>query len=250
MRMTPNTRSFSIPCWGLFLGLTLISTDIRKTVAAENFPTSIQGEKLSLNGGETKLGAGHWAEPEKCWRTVGELMKSALPPADASGKRPGVVLVVNLEGRAPWGALKALLMASSALGLTEAKINFGKPGNHVNLALPGADPGSGTVVPFPLVTGETGKAMTENGGRKIEVTAALVLGLVKQQPQATVGVQAAPDLGAERVVECLRLLAEAKAAAVAFLPVKEITAQDAADRKLAKDAVERAFEGGLGGLGK
>ena len=218
--------------------------------AEERFPASIQGDKLTLNGGETKLGAGHWAEPEKCWRTVGELMKSALPPANSAGQRPGVVFSVNLDGKAPWGALKALLMAASALGLTEAKVHYGAPGNYALVALPGADPKAGTVVSFPLYAGEAGKVVTENGGRKLEVSAALAQGLVKQQPNATVSVEAAPGLSAERVIECVRLLVAAKAAAVAFLPVQEITATEEAERKKVKAAIERAFEGGLGGLGK
>ena len=218
--------------------------------AETNLVTSIQGDQLSINGGETRLGAQNWAEPEKTWRTVGELIKSAVPPADASGRRAGVTLVVSLDAKAPWGALKSLLLAAAGLGIPQAKLNHGKPGNHDLLALPGADPGAGTLLAFPLADGEGEKVLTENGGRKMEVTPVLAQGLVKQQPKATVALQIRNALPAVKALVAIRVLQEVKAAGVAFLPVKEISSTESAAQQEAKDAVDRAFQGGLGGLGK
>lgn len=238
---------------GTILFLTWCSLgSMGKSLAAEDFSASIHGDLLCLNKGETRLGAAQWAEPEKSWRTVGELMKSALPPADAAGMRPGLTLVVSIDEKAAWGALKALLMASSALGLSQARVNVpGKPDAHVMLDLPGADPALGETVDLPLAAGAQGSLMTENGGRKVECTAALLQGLVKQLPKATVRVQAPASLPALKVLGILRVLSrDAKAAAVAYLPVKEITPLEAAGRKEVQDAVERAFQGGLGSQGK
>lgn len=221
-------------------------------LAADTFKANLTGNKLSLNGGETRLGAEQWATPDESWRTVAELMKSALPPADAAGKRAGLTLVVDLDDAAPWGGLKALLMAAAAAGLPKAQVNVpGKPGAHVMLDLPGADPGTGEVVELPLFEGPDGNVQTENGGKKMACSQALMAGLVKQLPKATIYATAVPKLQAVKVLGILRALRDdARAAAVAYLPVKQLTPKETSDRKEAQDAVNRAFEGGLGGLGK
>ncbi|MCZ7647096.1 MAG: hypothetical protein M5U26_17875 [Planctomycetota bacterium] len=213
--------------------------------------TDFQGDTFKINHNATELGAANWAEPEKTWRTVGELIKSAVPPANAEGRRPDVVLVTGIDEGTPWGALKSLLMAASGLGIPQARVNVpGKPGAHILLPLPGADPTQGETVDFPLFAGPDG-ALTENGGKKLKVTQALLGGLVKQLPDATVNVKAAPELKALQVVAVLRMLVqEVKPKAFAYLPVKQITPEEAAGRKEAEDSVNRAFEGGLGGLGK
>ena len=205
-------------------------------------PVAFRGNTLLINQQETKLGAAQWESPEKNWGTVGEMLKTALPPANAQGMRPGTVVDVTLDEKAPWGGLKCVLMASSALGIPEAQVRL--PGNRtVPLALPGAE-AKGQVVDLPLFAGKA-VAQTENGGRKMDCTAALLNGLVKQLPQATVQVKAGPKVPASQVVVALKGLADARAAAVAYLPVKEITPKEMADRKETKDAVDRAF-GGLG----
>ena len=38
--------------------------------ASETLKTAIHGDTLLVNDNEMKLGAGHWAEPEKSWRSV------------------------------------------------------------------------------------------------------------------------------------------------------------------------------------
>src|SRR5579862_1085103 len=86
---------------------------------SETLKTALHDDTLLVNGNAMKLGAGHWAEPEKSWRTVGELIKSAVPPADANGKRDAILLV-ELDGKASWGALKTLLIATANLGLSKA----------------------------------------------------------------------------------------------------------------------------------
>lgn len=220
--------------------------------ATEGLKTSISGDKLTINGGETKLGAAQWATPENSWRTVGELMKTVLTPADAKGKRTGFAFSVDIDEKASWGALKAVLMAAAASGIDKARVNVpGKPDAHVMLDLPGADPAAAEHVDLPLSNGTGGNLNTENGGAKVPCTVALLQGLVKQLPKATIVVKAAPDLNANSVVGILRCLRDdAKAAAVSYLPVKAITPEEAANREEAKSAVDRAFEGGLGGLGK
>lgn len=219
--------------------------------AATTLKTAIKGNTLSINGQPTRLGAAQWGQPEKSWRTVGELIKSAVPPANADGKRPNVVLNVDLDERAPWGALKALTMAASGLGIPKALVKMlGKGAKPVDIPLPGADPKTGQVVDFPLsVAGD--KLMTANGGRKIPCTLGVMKGLVKQLPKATINVKPANSLPAHHVARVLSdLHTKAKAGAVAFLPVKEITMEEVKERKEAKDAVDRAFGGGaLGGLG-
>lgn len=214
--------------------------------------TVLNGDRLSINGGETKLGSAQWAAPEQSWRTVAELMKSALPPADANGKRAGFAFSVNLDEKASWGALKAVLMAAAASGIDQARVNVpGRPDAHIMISLPGADPGAGEVVDLPLSLGANGAVMTENGGQKVECTQGLMKGLVKQLPKATIFVKPDLRLPAVRAVGILRALKDdAGAAAIAYLPVKQITVQEAAGREEAKSAVDRAFEGGLGGLGK
>ncbi|MCW8131916.1 MAG: hypothetical protein KIS92_16340 [Planctomycetota bacterium] len=233
----------------LLLALTLCVSFAR---AEDGLATSLTGDRLSINGGETKLGAAQWAAPEQSWRTVAELMKTALPPADANGKRAGLAFTVALDEKAPWGALKAVLMAAAASGIEKARVNVpGKPDAHVMLALPGADPAAGEVVDLPLTLSANGAVMTENGGQKVECTQALMKGLVKQLPKATVYVKPDLRMPAVRAVGILRALKDdAGASALAYLPVKQITAQEAAEREEAKSAVDRAFEGGLGGLGK
>jgi hypothetical protein len=214
--------------------------------SAETLAAALTGNTLALNKQEMKLGAAQWAEPEKNWRTVGELLKTALPPADAAGQRSGVVLQVSLDAQAPWGALKCLLMASSALGVAQAVVT--RPDQTTaTLELPGADPKQGEVVPLPLFAGQGAQALTENGGQRLPCTAALLKGLVKQLPKATVSVEAHPGMPAAQVVGVLRDLGEAKAAAVAFLPVTQATAKDETARQEAKTAVDDALRGGLGG---
>lgn len=218
----------------------------------QSVQTSIDGDTLKINGNATKLGAQNWAEPERSWRTVGELIKSAVPPPDENGKRPGVTLVCGIDEKAPWGALKALLLAASGLGIEKARINVpGKPDAHIDLPLPGADPKAGAVVDFP-VAAKDDKIFTRNGNRELEITQKLLEGLIKQQPQATIHVM--PESNTTPALQVMRVLRmlhqDVKPAAVAYLPVKEVTAEEKADQQEAKDAVNRAFEGGLGGMGK
>lgn len=209
------------------------------------------GSTFRINGNATKLNDGNWAEPDKTWRTVGEMLKTAVPPANEDGQRPGVVLVSGVDDATPWGGLKSLLMASAGLGLQKARIAVpGKPNAEVALPLPGADPSQGEVVKFPLFAGPQG-VQTENGGKRLNVSHGLLQGLVKQMPKATVYVEAAPEMKAVAVLGVLRMLhQDVKPGAVAFLPVTDCTPEEAAKRKDAKEAVDRAFEGGLGGLGK
>lgn len=223
-------------------------------VAAEgvSVPTAFRGNTLLVNNQETKLGAAQWAAPEKNWQTVGELLKTAMPPADAQGGRPGVTLNVALaDTQTPWGGLKCLLMAASALGVGKASVEL--PDRQiVTLNLPGGDPKGSEVVDLPLFAGQ-GVAQTENGGRKMNCTTGLLKGLVEQLPKATVSVKAEPGIPAAQVVGVLRDLQQAKAASVAYLPVKEITAKETVERKEAKDAVDRSFGGldrALGGQKK
>jgi hypothetical protein len=210
---------------------------------------AITGDSLSFNNQKTELGAPHWADPGKNWRTVGELMKTIVPPPTPDGQRPNVLLVVNVDEHARWGALKTLFMASSALGISRAQINHGAPGNKTLVALHGAK-SKGDVVDFPLFPGTGSTLQTENGGRKMDVTPKLAAGLIKQLPKAVVSLKADPELSASGVVNVISIFIENNAAGVAFMPVEEITAKEAAERKEAKDSVDRAFEGGLGGLGK
>ncbi len=210
--------------------------------------TAIHGDTLSFNGQPTRLGATHWSTPEKSWRTVGELMKTTVPPADAAGNRKNVVVAVDLDEKAPWGALKALVMASAGLGIPKARIQLpGAAKKTLSLSLPGADPSVGKVVDFPLLEGAKGELLTENGGRKMPCSDAVLQGLVKQQPEATIHVIAPTSLPAHGIAKLLVSLEEAKAHAIAYLPVKEITKEEAVDRQKAKDAVDRAFGGALGG---
>lgn len=243
----------------LLLSFSLHAADADKTAEnkkedanASSVLTAIDGDTLKINNNATKLGAQNWAEPERSWRTVGELLKSAVPPADENGKRPGVTLVCGIDEKAPWGALKALLMAGSGLGIEKARIDVpGKPGAHIDLPLPGADPKAGAVVDFP-VDGKGEKIFTRNGNRELEITQKLLEGLIKQQPQATIHVMPENNtMPALQVMRVLRMLhQDVKPAAVAYLPVQEVTAEEKAEQQEAKDAVNRAFEGGLGGLGK
>jgi hypothetical protein len=213
---------------------------------AEELKASFAGEKLSLNGNPLSLTAAHWAEPEKNWRTVGEMLRTALPPADSSGQRTGVTLSVELDRKASWGGLKTLLMAAGALGVPKAKVKTSgqAEAKAVELSLPGAQ-ATGEVVDLPLSAGAEDVAMTENAGKKMRCTDGVVAGLVKQLPKATVQVKAPVAMPACQVTEVLGALNRAKAAGVAYLPVTEMGAVDGASRKEAKDAVDRA----LGGLG-
>lgn len=251
----------------------------KKTPASRTNPaaptTVLRGDTLMINGNATKLGAAQWVEPEKNWRTVGELFKSTLPPADAAGRRPGVVPEITLDASASWGALKTLLMAFSALGIEQIRVvlpeparrparptrpgqtgrtkrtkKVERPGQTVLLPLPGADPRHGTVVDLPLSADDAGRATTTNAGRRLRCTPALLRGLVRQQPRATVNVRASTRLPAYIVVKVLDGLRAAGAAGTAFLPVRRIRKRETAERKKVKDAVNRAFDGGLGGLGK
>lgn len=213
-------------------------------LAAEgvSVPTAFRVQTLLINQQETRMGAAQWATPEKNWRTVGELLKTALPPADAKGVRSGVTLTVALaDEQTPWGGLKCLLMAASALGVEQATVELPDQ-KVVALALPGGDPKAGNVVELPLFAGQ-GVAQTENSGRKMNCTAELLKGLVGQLPNATVSVLAEPAIPALQVVGVLRELQAARAASIAYLPVKEITAREQSELKEAKDAVDRSFGG-------
>ncbi len=220
--------------------------------AEQAVETSITGQTLSINKQATRLGAAQWAQPERSWRTVGELIKSAMPPANKQGQRPHVVLQVALDEKAPWGAAKALFMAASSLGISKAKVKLpkkdGKEGTLV-LSLPGADPKKGQVVNFPLSAGEAGKVLTENGGRKVACTTGVMKGLVKQLPKATVNVTPDNKMSAAQAIKVLdALINEAKAAGVAYMPIVELSVKDTEDRKKTEDALDRAFGGGaLGG---
>lgn len=227
---SPMAVAMSVVC-GLAVGAEGISV-----------PTAFRGNTLLINNQEMRLGEAQWAAPEKNWPTVGELLKTTLPPPDALGGRPGVTLQVALgDAQTPWGGLKCLLMAASALGVKQAAIEL-QDKQVVMLELPGGDPVAGEVVDLPLVAGQS-VAQTENGGQKMNCTAALLKGLTGQLPKATVSVKAGPAIPAVQVVGVLRDLRTAKAASIAYLPVKEITAQETAERKEVKDAVDRSFGG-------
>lgn len=216
---------------------------------ADTLKTSIHGETLLVNGNEMKLGAAHWAEPERSWRTVGELIKSALPPADDNGKRDAT-LAVELDSKASWGALKTLLIANANLGLSKAEVTLPTtPASTVALALPGAE-AKGDVVTLPLFPGDGDDVMTENNGTKMKCTSGVVAGLIKQLPKATIEVTAPLTMPAYKVARVLNLLDQNKAAAVAYLPVKAPTEEDAKNRKEAKDAVDGALKGVMGNMGK
>jgi len=203
-------------------------------------PVGFRGNTLLINKQETRLGAAQWESPEKNWGTVGEMLKTALPPPNAQGLRPDSAVSVTLDDQAPWGGLKCVVMAASALGIRDARVQMPDK-QMIPLALPGAE-AAGQVVDLPLFAGK-GMAQTENGGRKMNCTPALLKGLVRQLPKATVQVKADPKMPATQVVSVLKALKDAKAAAVAYLPVKEITPKEMADRKESKDAVDRAFGG-------
>ena len=212
--------------------------------------TALVGDELRINSQKTELGAAHWANPSRNWRTVGELLKTVVPPPTPDGQRPNVTLVVNVDEKAKWGALKTLFMAASALGITKTQINHGAPGNKTFLTLPGSKDKGGDLIDFPLFPGAGATLQTENGGKKMDVTPKLAAGLVKQLPKAVVNLKANTELSAAGVVNVIGNFEEVKAAGIAFLPIEEITAKESAERKEAKDSVDRAFEGGLGGLGK
>ena len=213
--------------------------------ATDTLSTAINGDTLSINGGETKLGAAHWATPEESWRTVGELAKSALPPGDKQGHRD-VTLVVAIDDKASWGALKTLLLAGAHLGVPRAEIRIGKMSVSITLDLPGAEE-KGGIVEFPLSAGTGDDLLTENGGRKFPVNAGLIAGMLKQVPNGVVAVRAPVSLAAGKVARVLDLLAKNKAT-FNFLPFHEQTVKEAAEQKDAKDAVDRALEGTIKGL--
>jgi hypothetical protein len=216
---------------------------------SETLTTAIHGDTLLVNGNEMKLGAGHWAEPEKSWRTVGELVKSALPPADSNGKRDAT-LSVELDSKASWGALKTLMIATANLGVPRASVTLPtNPKSTVKLSMPGAE-ASGDVATLPLLPGDGDDVLTENDGNKMKCTSALVAGMVKQLPKATIEVTAPLSLPAHKVVRVLNFLNENKAAAVSYLPFKAPTEEDAKNRKEAKDAVDGALRGVMGNMGK
>lgn len=216
---------------------------------SDTLKTAIHGETLIVNGNEMKMAPNAWSEPDRSWRTVGELIKTALPPADDKGQRDAT-LAVELDAKASWGALKTLLMATANLGLSKAVITQPTtPASTVTLSIPGAE-AKDDVVTFPLFPGDGDDVMTENGGNKMKCTAAVVAGLVKQLPKATVEVTAPLTLPAHKVVRVLNLLDQNKAAAVSYLPVKAPTAEDAKNRKEAKDAVDGALKGVMGNMGK
>lgn len=244
-RMTPI---FFLP---LFFGLSFAGEAPKKVSAKQEIrlETALEGDVLSVNGQPTQLGAAQWREPERSWRTVGELIKTALPPADAQGSRPQTVLSVTLDDQASWGALKTLLMAAAGLGVPQASVQTSARKEPVTVALPGADAGEGLIVPLPLKIAANGLFCVVNRGRELECTSDLLRGLVKQQPKAVIELGAEPSLPANKVVVVIHQLRDLGAAGVAFLPVRKISAADVADQKEAKDAVERAFKGGLGGLG-
>lgn len=235
---------------GLLTALLLLTSSSR--AAEETLETAFAGHTLAINRQDQRLGAAQWADPERNWRTLGELLKTALPPADAAGRRPNVTLSVRLDATAPWGGLQCLCMAASALGLSRAKVALPvRPREDlVLLALPGADPAQGAVVRLPLFPGGPTGVQTENAGQRVTCNAQVLQGLVKQLPQATVHVQAPVAMPAYLVVAVLRDLRAAGAAQVAFLPLKAVTAAEEAERKEAKEAVDRSLRGGLGGLGK
>ena len=232
-----------------FLVLTLtVFACVFTAHAADTLSTAINGDTLSINGGDTKLGAAHWAKPEESWRTVGELAKSALPPGDKQGRRD-VTLVVAVDDKASWGALKTLLLAAANLGVPKAEIRIAKASASpitIALDLPGAEE-KGDVVEFPLSAGTGEELLTENGGKKLPVNAALISGLLKQVPNAVIAVRASVSLPAGKVARVLDLLARNKAT-FNFLPVREQTVKEAAEQKDAKDAVDRALEGTVKGL--
>lgn len=217
-----------------WVGLPAISGEVCEV------PLAFRGEIFSINGQATRLGAAQWSAPEKNWMTVGELLKTTLPPADAAGHRPDVQLVVALDAQAPWGGLKSVLMAATALGVSSISVKC-EGASAVPLAVPGVE-AQGEVVELPLFAGQK-VAQTENGGQRVNCTPGLVKGLVGQLPQATVRVTAEAAVPAVQVVGVLLALHESKAAGVAYLPLKEITAAEAANRKESKDAVDRAFGG-------
>jgi len=224
-------------CAATFL-LLVLTNAIR---AEEHVPISIQGETLSINGGATKLGATHWAIPDESWRTVGELLKTALPPGNKEGVRP-VVLDLSVDRKAPWGAVEALFTAAYALGVPKVRVQFEKEPAW-ELALPGADATVGASVELPVYSGE--KILTENGGKKMELTAALLQSLVKQQPKATVSVKSSHAAQAWAALTAIRMLREAKAAGVAFMTVRKLTAEEIKDAQQGKDTIDRALNGGL-----
>lgn len=214
--------------------------------AADTLKMTIVGDTLSINGGEQKLGAAHWAKPEESWRTVGELSKTALPPADNAGRRPDVTLQVEIDGKASWGALKTVLIAAANLGIEKTQITQ-KGGAAATLALPGAE-AKGDTVELPLSTGTGDELLTENGGKKIPCNAAAIASLIKQQPKAVIVVKAGTDLPANKVVRVLALLKQNNANA-SFLGLRAATAEEAATRNEAKDAVDKALQGAMGGMG-
>lgn len=215
--------------------------------AADTLKTSIAGDALSINGNDMKLGASHWAKPEESWRTVGELAKTALPPADkATGIRP-VTLVVDLDEKASWGALKTLLLASANLGVPKAEIHISKD-ETVSLDLPGEE-AKGETVDFPLVAGDGGAILTENRGQKLPCSMPLISGMVQQVGAAVVVVKAPVALRAAGVAHVLGVLTQCNAH-ISFLPVRAATNKEAAEQKQAKDAVDKALEGTVRGLSK
>ncbi len=229
------------------LTLLAVATVCCSVHAADTLKTAIAGDTLSINGNETKLGASHWAKPEESWRTVGELAKTALPPADkATGIRP-VTLVVDLDDKASWGALKTLLLASANLGVPKAEIHVSKD-ESITLDLPGEE-ARGEMVEFPLVAGDAGAILTENKGQKLPCSMPLISGMVQQVGAAIVVVKAPVALRAGGVAHVLGILAQCNAH-LSFLPVHAATAKEASEQKQAKDAVDKALEGTVRGLSK
>ena len=214
--------------------------------AADSLKTTIIGETLAINGGDTKLNAAHWAKPQESWRTVGELAKSALPPAEADGRRPNVTLVVELDNKASWGALKTLLIASANLGIEKAQVTV-KGTSPMALVLPGANAGTDDV-PFALAEGPASTLVAESGGKKIPCDVTSLTAFVKQNPKAVLTVTAATSLPAGKVASVVTVLQQHHAA-VNFLQLKAATAEDIAKRDEAKEAVDKALDGAIGGMG-
>jgi hypothetical protein len=178
--------------------------------------------------------AGRNAEKPGEWKALLPLFKNAA-------EKKWRVCSVEMDAGANWGALRTALMAAAASGLSQVRIHWPPDAqSDIALDLPGADSGNGEVVDLQLLDGEGAVVLTENEGQKFPVNAELVKGLLAQLPTATVAIHAPDKISAGKVATVLGLLADQRAAGVAFLPLKDLATHRVVETKKPKDGEERA----------
>lgn len=197
---------------------------IASSSAADAVTASLKDQTLVVFGKEFSV-----KSSDNGFKSLADELKKVLPSAK------GASLSLQVDSSAAWNDLRSVLAAAACCGIQRAEIRCGDA-LSLELPLPGADAGKGEVVALPLLNGSGDEVLAENGGEKYPCDLELLQGLISQLPKAVIHVVPANGLSVSKVLGVLKRLQQARPAAMAYLPVPEIAAQQSGTAQKAKES--------------